>query len=108
MTLFPAFGQRYHKPSVPAAVAAYAQLARKHGISPAAMALAFVRSRPFVASTIIGATTLKQLEENLNLPALDAEILQDIDGIHARYSIPAPSNLIQGQLLVAGPKRPPN
>lgn len=90
MTLFPAFGQRYHKPSVPAAVAAYTQLAREHGMSPAAMALAFVRSRPFVASTIVGATTLQQLAENLTHAKLTPETLQGIAEIHARHSIPAP------------------
>ena len=90
MTLFPNFGQRYHKPAVPAAVAEYVALARKHNLSPAAMALAFVRSRPFVASTIVGATTLEQLGENLELPVLGAEVLQSIAEIHARYTIPAP------------------
>ena len=62
---FPPFGQRYDKPNVASAVAAYAALAGQVGLSPAAMALAFVRSRWFVASTIIGATTLAQLDENL-------------------------------------------
>jgi aryl-alcohol dehydrogenase-like predicted oxidoreductase len=90
MTLFPNFGQRYHKPAVPGAVAEYATLARQHGLSPAEMALAFCRSRPFVASTIIGATTLEQLRENLNLPELAPELLQDIAEIHARHNIPAP------------------
>lgn len=90
MTLFPAFGQRYHKPHVAEAVAAYAGLAHEHGLTPAAMALAFVRSRPFVTSTIIGATTLQQLGANLDLPELSAEVLQGIAAIHARHSIPAP------------------
>lgn len=90
MTLFPAFGQRYHKPNVPVAVAAYAQLARKHGLPPAAMALAFVRSRPFVTSTIIGATSMQQLQENLTPLELSQEMLQAIDAIHARHSNPAP------------------
>lgn len=90
MTLFPAFGQRYHKPQVVPAVTAYAELARQHGLSPAAMALAFCRSRPFVASTIIGATSLDQLKENLNLPELSDELQQGIAELHARHSIPAP------------------
>ncbi len=90
MTLFPNFGLRYQKPTVAGAVATYAGLARRHRLSPAAMALSFVRSRPFVASTIVGATTLEQLKENLALPELVPEVLQDIAEIHARYSIPAP------------------
>ncbi|KAF0202093.1 MAG: hypothetical protein FD173_2031 [Gallionellaceae bacterium] len=90
MTLFPAFGQRYHKPNVAAAVAEYAKLAQAHGLSPAAMALAFVRSRPFVTSTIVGATTLRQLQENLQSIELNAEVLKGIEAIHMRYFNPAP------------------
>lgn len=90
MTLYPGFGQRYHKPSVPAAVAAYVKLAENHGMSPAKMALGYLRSRPFVASTIIGATTMAQLEENLSDVTLNAEVLKDIEDIHLRYSNPAP------------------
>ena len=60
---FPPFGQRYDKPKVASSVAAYTTLAGQTGLSPATMALVFVRSRWFVASTIIGATTLAQLDE---------------------------------------------
>jgi aryl-alcohol dehydrogenase-like predicted oxidoreductase len=90
ITLFPEFGQRYQKPHVAAAVAAYAQLAEQHGLSPAQMALAFLRSRPFVSSTIIGATTMPQLQENLSGIELDAELLKAIEEIHLRYTNPAP------------------
>ncbi len=90
MTLFPAFGQRYQKPNVVAAVAEYARLAQAHGLSPAVMALAFVRSRPFVTSTIIGATTMPQLQENLQRVELDAEVLKGIEALHMKYFNPAP------------------
>ena len=90
MTLFPAFGQRYHKPNVAAAVAEYARLAQAHGLSPAAMALAFIRSRTFVTSTIVGATTMQQLQENLQHIELDAEVLKGIEVIHMRFFNPAP------------------
>lgn len=90
MSLFPAFGQRYRKPNVPAAVAAYAQLARQYGLAPAQMALAFLRSRPFVASSIIGATSMAQLQENLTGVELTAEQLQAIEQIHLQYPNPAP------------------
>jgi aryl-alcohol dehydrogenase-like predicted oxidoreductase len=91
LTRFPGFGQRYAKVNVPEAVAAYAELARSAGCSPAALALAFVRSRWFVASTIIGATSLAQLKENLDGAALDLEAatLERIDEIHQRYPNPA-------------------
>ncbi|WP_437897854.1 aldo/keto reductase [Sorangium sp. So ce124] len=89
---FESFGQRYRKPNVDEAVQAYVKLARAHGLSPASLALAFVRSRWFVASTILGATTIEQLEENVKSAGvvLDAAVLGEIDQIHARYPNPAP------------------
>jgi aryl-alcohol dehydrogenase-like predicted oxidoreductase len=89
-TLFPEFGQRYRKLNVPAAVEAYAKLAVERDLSPASMALAFIRSRPFVASTIVGATTIKQLQMNLSNVELDAALINAIELIHARYPNPAP------------------
>lgn len=90
--LFEGFGNRYRKPNVDEAVAAYVGLAREHGLSPAQLALAFVRSRFFVQSTILGATTLAQLEENLASVdvTLTPELLAGIEAIHARYPNPAP------------------
>ncbi len=90
--LFPGFGRRYEKPNLRPAVAAYAELARGHGLSLAQLALAFVCSRWFVASTIIGATTLAQLEEDIGAldAALPAEVLAGIEAIHLRYTNPAP------------------
>jgi aryl-alcohol dehydrogenase-like predicted oxidoreductase len=92
MTLFPGFGQRYSKPSVQAAVAAYAELAHRNGLTPTQLALAFVYSRRFVASTIIGATSMAQLEENLGAYELklSPELLTAIDNIHLHYTNPAP------------------
>ena len=91
LTLYPPFGQRYQKPNVPAASAAYASLAREAGISPTTLALAFVRSRFFVASTIIGATTLGQLTENLDSAAvtLSPALLAAIDDLHFQFTNPA-------------------
>jgi len=90
--LFENFGARYRKPNVDEAVAAYASLAREHGLTPSQLALAFVRSRWFVTSTIIGATTLPQLEENLSSVTvkLSPEVLAGIEAIHAKYPNPAP------------------
>lgn len=90
MTLYPDFGQRYKKPNVPEAVAAYKQLAAQYAIAPAQMALAFIRSRPFVDSTIIGATTMTQLIENLTSVELNVELQNAIEAIHLRFSNPAP------------------
>jgi aryl-alcohol dehydrogenase-like predicted oxidoreductase len=92
LTQWPAFGQRYTKPNVAPAVAAYVELAERLGLTPTQLALGFVNSRWFVSSTIIGASSLAQLKETL--PAvhtpLSAEILAEIDQIHLRYTNPAP------------------
>ncbi|MBD2436275.1 NADP(H)-dependent aldo-keto reductase [Nostoc sp. FACHB-110] len=92
ITLFENFGQRYLKPKVTEAVAAYVELAKRHNISPAQLAIAFVRSRWFVTSTIIGATTLEQLQENIESVnvVLEKEILAEIDAIHLQNPSPAP------------------
>ncbi|MFZ5484276.1 MAG: NADP(H)-dependent aldo-keto reductase [Pseudomonadota bacterium] len=92
ITLFKGFGQRYEKPNVRPAAAAYAELARRHGLSPAALALSFVYRRGVVTSTIIGATTLAQLTENLAAwhTPLSAEVIAEIEALHLRYFNPAP------------------
>ncbi len=92
ITLFPGFGQRYQKPNVPAATAAYLQIAKEAGISPAKMALAFARTRWFTSSVIVGATTPAQLEENLESSelTLSDELLKKIETVHELYPNPAP------------------
>lgn len=92
LTRWPFFGQRYAKPNVTAAVQAYADLARSHALTPTQLALGFVRSRWFVASSIIGASSLSQLKETLpaTLTPMHAELLEAIDAIHLRYTNPAP------------------
>jgi len=92
MTLFPHFGQRYQKPGVHAAVTAYVALARAHGMTPTQLAIAFVHSRWFVGSTIVGATSVSQLQENL-LAAdiqLSPELEAAIENVHLCHSNPAP------------------
>ncbi len=92
VTEFKGFAQRYAKPLVAEAVAAYVELAAKHGMTPAQLALAFVYSRWFVASTIIGATDLDQLQENI--AAMDIEIEDslstELKRLQLRYFNPAP------------------
>lgn len=92
LNLFPGFAQRYTKANVQPAVAAYAELARASNLTPTQLALGFVASRPFVASTIIGATTLEQLAEDIAAceVSLGDEVLQQIEALHLRYSNPAP------------------
>lgn len=92
LNLFPGFAQRYSKINVQPAVAAYAELARAHGLTPTQLALGFVASRRFVTSTIIGATTLEQLHEDIDgceVMLADA-VLNEIEALHLRYGNPAP------------------
>ncbi|MDD3518330.1 MAG: NADP(H)-dependent aldo-keto reductase [Chromatiales bacterium] len=91
ITLFARFS-RYSGEMGVAATRAYVELARRHGLSPAQMALAFVNTRPFVNSTIIGATRMEQLIEDVEVVdvALNAEVLEGIEAIHARISNPCP------------------
>jgi aryl-alcohol dehydrogenase-like predicted oxidoreductase len=91
LTVFPpTWSPRYLRPAVLQAVKEYAGLARAHGLTPAQMALAWCYSRWFVASTIIGATTLEQLTENIDAAqvTLPREVTDAIDAIHARISNP--------------------
>ncbi|MEO8202541.1 MAG: aldo/keto reductase [Betaproteobacteria bacterium] len=85
------FGERYMRPRAVAAVDEYAKVASKHGIDLAAMALGFVRSRFFTASTIVGATSVAQLEESLRHfdCVLGPEVLADIEAVN--QAIPSPS-----------------
>jgi len=85
------FGERYMRPRAFAAVDEYARVAKKHGIALAAMALAFVRGRFFTASTIVGATSVAQLEQSLqNFDAvLGPEVLADIEAVNQAW--PSPS-----------------
>ncbi len=91
LTLFERF-DRYSNPRAVAAIEAYVSIAREAGLSPAQMALAYVNSRPFLASNLIGATTLAQLEENLaSLDlALAPEVLAAIEAVHADNPNPSP------------------
>jgi aryl-alcohol dehydrogenase-like predicted oxidoreductase len=84
--------QRYEKPEVEKAIAAYLTLAQDLGVDPAQLAIAFVTSRPFVTSNIIGATTMAQLKADLASVAfrITPEIERRIDAIHHLHSNPAP------------------
>ncbi len=91
LTLFERF-QRYSNPRAVAATEAYVALALEHGLDPATMALAFINSRPFVTSNIIGATNLEQLQTNIASieVQLADEVVAGIEEIHKRYSNPSP------------------
>jgi len=92
VTMFLGYAQRYKKPGVFPASAAYAKLARAHGLTPTQLALSFVYHRWFVSSTIIGATTMQQLKENIDAwdTKLAPEVLQEIEHLHLTMMNPAP------------------
>jgi aryl-alcohol dehydrogenase-like predicted oxidoreductase len=90
-TLFDTLGQRFKKPMVAEAIAAYAEVASRHGLTLPQLALGFVRSRWFVGTLIVGATTMAQLDEDIAAAQadLDAATLADIAAVHIRYPSPA-------------------
>lgn len=91
LTLFERF-QRYTNPLAEEATRDYVTIAREHGLDPAQMALAYVNSRSFLTSNIIGATTMEQLESNLASESLtlDQPVLEAIEAVHQRIPNPAP------------------
>lgn len=91
ITLFSRFS-RYTNPECEWATEQYAQLAEKHGLTLTQLALAFIKQQFFVTSTIIGATSMRQLKENITAfdIELNEEILQEIEAIHKQQPNPAP------------------
>lgn len=81
---------RYNPPHAQPAIKSYVKLAKKTGLDPAQMALAFVNSREFVTSTIIGATSMKQLKNDISSIdiRLSEEIISEIEQIHTSHPNP--------------------
>lgn len=92
LDLFGGMYSRYDQANVTEATKSYVNLAGKYEITPAQLALAYVRTRWFVTSTIVGSTKIEQLQENLGSVniELDQIILTEIEQIHHRYPNPTP------------------
>jgi aryl-alcohol dehydrogenase-like predicted oxidoreductase len=92
LTLHENYFYRYTTTPATEAVARYIAIAEKHGHTPADMALAFVRQQPFVASTILGATSTEQLQANIDSRSLrlSDECLKDIQQVHMLNPNPCP------------------
>ena len=92
ITLFGEMWKRYNNPNSFKAVDDYYEIAKKSNLSLAQMSLAFVNSRPFVTSTIIGATKMDQLKEDIDSVnvKLDKEIIDKINLVHRNNPNPAP------------------
>jgi aryl-alcohol dehydrogenase-like predicted oxidoreductase len=91
LDLFPQYS-RYQTTNGVIATKKYVELANKYAIDPAQMAIAFVASRPFVGSTIIGATNLDQLNNAISAIDLNVseQLIKDIDSIHNTCHNPCP------------------
>ncbi|RBW50566.1 NADP(H)-dependent aldo-keto reductase [Marinobacter sp. F3R11] len=91
LTLYERFS-RYTNGRGADATRAYVELARQNNLSPVQMALAYVNSRGFVTSNIIGATTMEQLQENLGSVSvnLSPDTLEAIEAIHQEFTYPCP------------------
>jgi aryl-alcohol dehydrogenase-like predicted oxidoreductase len=89
--LFPQFS-RYNSAQSAEATRLYQEVAHKHGLTLTELALAFVTQQAFVTSTIIGATTMEQLKENIDTidVVLSDEILMEINAVQDIIPDPAP------------------
>jgi aryl-alcohol dehydrogenase-like predicted oxidoreductase len=85
-------GQRYELDATDDAIRQYLQVARDFSLDPAQMALAFVNQQPFVASNLIGATSMAQLATNISSidVTLSPEIIARLDTVHQRFGNCAP------------------
>ena len=84
--------QRYTNDQAISATERYAKIAEEAGLDMAQMALAFVNSRPFVTSNIIGATSTEQLKSNIDSIdlTLSADVLDAIEAVHTQQPNPSP------------------
>ena len=91
LTLFSRFS-RYTNADAETATTAYVDLARRHGLDPAQMALAFVNRQKFVTTNIIGATSMAQLQANLASIEIELsdDVIDGIEKIHRANPNPAP------------------
>ncbi|KAJ9182284.1 hypothetical protein P3X46_006299 [Hevea brasiliensis] len=94
LNLFPGYMARYKDSHSREATVRYIEMARKHGLTPVQLALGFTRDRPFMTSSIIGATSLDQLKEDIDAfltteRPLPPEVIADIETIFKRYKDPA-------------------
>ncbi|XP_047336592.1 protein tas [Impatiens glandulifera] len=94
LNLFPGYMERYNRSLAKEATIQYLEVAKKHGLTPVELALGFARDRPFMTSSIVGATSVKQLKEDIDafvtteLP-LPPEVMADIETVFNRYKDPA-------------------
>ena len=91
INLFPQFA-RYNSENTREATRLYNEIAKDFGLTLTELALAFIEKQPFVTSTIIGATNLQQLEQNINTinVSLSEEIMVEVEKVQNDFPNPAP------------------
>ena len=92
LNLFPGFMDRYSQSLAKEAVVEYERVAAAYDVTPAQLALKWCYSRPHVASTIIGATSMDQLRENIDaffLDDLPEGCLDAVADVYSRYRDPS-------------------
>ena len=91
INLFPQFA-RYNSENTREASRLYNEIAKDFGLTLTELALAFIEKQPFVTSTIIGATNLEQLEQNINTinVSLSEEIMLEVENVQNNFPNPAP------------------
>ncbi|KAL7124099.1 hypothetical protein ABFS83_14G025900 [Erythranthe nasuta] len=92
--LFPGYMERYNKSISKEATTKYLEVAEKHGLSLVELALAFARDRSFVTSSIIGATSIEQLRQDIDAfltteRPLPPQVVADVENVFKRYKDPA-------------------
>ena len=92
MTLFERMRGRYSNQHAENAVLEYQKIAVKYNLNLTQMAINFVTKQNFVTSNIIGATSITQLEENINSIdcELNEEVMAEIEKVHKIYTYPCP------------------
>ncbi len=92
MTMYPTNRRYLGPPNAEPAIRAYVELARRHGLDPGVMALAWVNRQPFTTSTILGAMNAAQLAADLASidVVLDDDLVREIEEIHRLYTYPCP------------------
>lgn len=91
VSLFPRYS-RYSNNQATKAIKQYMEIANNYQLSLTHLALAFVNQQPFVTSNIIGATTIGQLQENIESINIEltSEIFEAIEAVHNKIPNPAP------------------
>jgi aryl-alcohol dehydrogenase-like predicted oxidoreductase len=91
LNLFPQMA-RYNSAQCAEATRLYQEIAHKNGLTLTELSLAFIEQQPFLTSTIIGATTMEQLKENIDTikVTLSEDVLQAINEVQALIPDPAP------------------